>query len=146
MTNRSRDETPTQPVLTPARLTRCRLALCHEVRGRGPLAACPHTESTTGSIPFFLHTSFELDPARFYRAVSPNWKVGLRFERWGSEATNSFNSSGWGTPEKRATGRAPQSEDLILDFGLPSFGSDRFQGHHTDLRLQLAVEIEFRSH
>jgi tryptophan 7-halogenase len=48
-------------------------------------------ESTTGSIPFFLHTNLEIDPGRFHRAVCPTWKVGLRFERWGTEATNSFN-------------------------------------------------------
>ena len=48
-------------------------------------------ESTTGSIPFFLHTNLELEPGRFHRAVCPTWKVGLRFERWGSDATNSFN-------------------------------------------------------
>ncbi len=48
-------------------------------------------ESTTGAIPFFLHTNLELEPGRFHRAVWPTWKVGLRFERWGSEPTNSFN-------------------------------------------------------
>ena len=48
-------------------------------------------ESTTGAIPFFLHTNLEIEPGRFHRAVCPTWKVGLRFERWGSQATNSFN-------------------------------------------------------
>ena len=48
-------------------------------------------ESTTGAIPFFLHTNLELEPGRFHRAVWPTWKVGLRFERWGTDPTNSFN-------------------------------------------------------
>ena len=48
-------------------------------------------ESTTGTIPFFLHTNLEIEPRRFHRAVCPTWKVGLRFERWGNDATNSFN-------------------------------------------------------
>jgi tryptophan halogenase len=48
-------------------------------------------ESTTGSVPFFLHSNLELEPRRFHRAVRPTWKVGLRFERWGADAANSFN-------------------------------------------------------
>jgi tryptophan 7-halogenase len=48
-------------------------------------------ESTTGSIPFFLHSNLDLEPRRFHRAVRPTWKVGLRFERWGADASNSFN-------------------------------------------------------
>ncbi len=48
-------------------------------------------ESTTGAIPFFLHTNLELDPHRFHRAVLPTWKVGLRFENWGNKTANSFN-------------------------------------------------------
>ena len=48
-------------------------------------------ESTTAAFPFFLHTNLEIEPGRFHRAVWPTWKLGLRFERWGTEASNSFN-------------------------------------------------------
>jgi tryptophan halogenase len=76
-------------------------------------------ESTTGAIPFFLHTNLEIEPGRFHRAVSPTWKVGLRFERWGSDATNSFNFAF----DRQILGRDPRlSERLGVYYG--SLGRD----------------------
>jgi tryptophan 7-halogenase len=50
-------------------------------------------ESTTAAFPYFLHTNLEIDPDRFHRAVSPTWKLGVRFERWGADASNAFEFS-----------------------------------------------------
>jgi tryptophan halogenase len=48
-------------------------------------------ESTTAAFPYFLHTYLAIEPGRFHRTVCPTWKLGLRFERWGADASNSFN-------------------------------------------------------
>jgi len=47
-------------------------------------------ESTTAAFPSFLHTYLGISPLRFHRAVLPTWKLGLRFERWGDSASNTF--------------------------------------------------------
>lgn len=41
-------------------------------------------ESTTSEMPVFLHRLLGIDVLRFYRAVEPTWKLGIRFE-WGAD-------------------------------------------------------------
>ena len=47
-------------------------------------------ESTTAAFPYFLHTYLDISPTAFHKAVRPTWKLGLRFERWGTAASNEF--------------------------------------------------------
>jgi tryptophan halogenase len=46
-------------------------------------------EATTNLMPPFLHATLGIDPARFFAAVRPTFKLGIRFE-WGRPAPHSF--------------------------------------------------------
>lgn len=47
-------------------------------------------ESTTGFIPWFIHEYLQIPFERFFPAVLPIWKLGIRFE-WGPTDRSHFN-------------------------------------------------------
>jgi tryptophan halogenase len=49
-------------------------------------------ESTTVSVPKFLHEMVGLDRKQFFAEVQPSWKLGIRYE-WGLPGDNHFNDT-----------------------------------------------------
>jgi tryptophan halogenase len=47
-------------------------------------------ESTTVSVPTFLHEMLRLDRKQFFAEVQPSWKLGIRYE-WGEPGESHFN-------------------------------------------------------
>ncbi len=40
-------------------------------------------EGTTFTFPIYLHGFLNIDPAAFFKAANPTWKLGIRFLKWG---------------------------------------------------------------